>query len=484
MSVHRWLSVIGDSALPSALDRSPSVLAPSPQVPAPPLPPSAPECPFLDWASSGAMALTVDENGAPVLSPGTMWPLLDQVGRALTWLSGETGRPVPVDPALLLTGRAGLRNLTGRGRTSAGGATRLLRTAGGWCALTLGRPDDLELVPAILGRADVADPWPALAAAARDTTAPELAAHIRVFGLPCAPLPPEPPPVDVPWLVSRIAMPDADLRLDGAVVVDLSALWAGPLCAHLLGRAGARVIKVESTRRPDGARAGNRHFYDWLHAGHESVALDFSSDAGRSALAELVNAADIVVEASRPRALAQLGLAAERLDHRAGKVWVSITGYGRGHPDRVAFGDDAAVAGGLVGRTGTGPVFCADAIADPLTGLVAALGVMGSVAGGGGQLLDVSMRDVAAAFAGVSFQEHGPHRVRDGAVECAVSGRSRPVLPPRVPGPVGRAVAMGADTARVLAEVPAGRDRGVGRGRGVTRGRGVSRDPRTRPAHR
>jgi len=34
--------------------------------------------------------------------------------------------------------------------------------------------------------------------------------------------------------------------IEGLVVVDLSALWAGPLCANVLGLAGARVIKVES----------------------------------------------------------------------------------------------------------------------------------------------------------------------------------------------------------------------------------------------
>ena len=47
-------------------------------------------------------------------------------------------------------------------------------------------------------------------------------------------------------------------------------------------------------------------------------------------------------------------------------------------------------------------MFCADAIADPLTGLCGALAVARSVAGGGGQLIDLAMRDVAAGFAGRS----------------------------------------------------------------------------------
>ena len=55
-----------------------------------------------------------------------------------------------------------------------------------------------------------------------------------------------------------IDLGDAPARPDvtGLLVVDLSALWAGPLCGGLLAGAGATVVKVESTHRPDGARRG------------------------------------------------------------------------------------------------------------------------------------------------------------------------------------------------------------------------------------
>jgi crotonobetainyl-CoA:carnitine CoA-transferase CaiB-like acyl-CoA transferase len=279
-------------------------------------------------------------------------------------------------------------------------------------------------------------------------------------------------------------------RLAGAVVVDLSSMWAGPLCARLLGLAGAEVIKVETPDRPDGARAGQRRFFDWLHGGHHSVVLDFRSPSGRSALAALLAAADVVIEASRPRALAQLGLAPEMIPHRDGQVWLSITGYGRGDraaSELVAFGDDAAVAGGLVGWAGDGlgadgawnggdwgggdwgggePVFCADAIADPLTGLCGAIAVARSVADGGGQLIDLSMREVAAGFAAAGPIDHGPHSVRavdgvDGVgavVTCAALGLEQPVLPPAFDAAgAGRAAArMGADTSDVLARLGTG----------------------------
>ncbi|MFI7667673.1 CoA transferase [Nocardia sp. NPDC049526] len=251
------------------------------------------------------------------------------------------------------------------------------------------------------------------------------------------------PDPQCPWQTSRIAEPVVGARLDGAVVVDLSSMWAGPLCAHLLGRAGARVVKVESTRRPDGARRGDPRFFDWLHGGHEQITVDFHTPAGQETLRELVSTADVVIEASRPRALAQLGLAPGERVHRDGQVWLSLTGYGRAEPMRVAFGDDAAVAGGLVGWDAGEPVFCGDAIADPLTGICAALAVCCAVLGGGGQLIDLSMRAAAAAFAAAPALTHGPHRVRaDGAdwvVECPHYGRSQRVLRPRVPQLGGRA---------------------------------------------
>ena len=144
----------------------------------------------------------------------------------------------------------------------------------------------------------------------------------------------------------------ADLR--GLTVVDLSSLWAGPLCGQLLAAAGARVIKVESTTRPDGARHGPKAFFELMHRGKEFLAFDFSTTAGRAALADVLGAADVVIEASRPRALEQLGIIAASSPAR---VWLSITGYGRDLPVRVAFGDDAAVAGGLVAYAEQGPVF-------------------------------------------------------------------------------------------------------------------------------
>nr|WP_237421951.1 CoA transferase [Gordonia sp. SID5947] len=242
----------------------------------------------------------------------------------------------------------------------------------------------------------------------------------------------------LPFRVTDIASPTTGLALHGATVVDLSSLWAGPLCGAVLSRAGARVIKVESTGRPDGARIGDPDFFDWLHRGQESRAVDFTSADGRDQLAHLIDDADIVIEASRPRALDRLGLSPDRLSHRPGKIWVSITGGGRSRPMQVNFGDDAAVGGGLVGWSGDQPVFCADAIADPLSGIMAALATTAAVEAGGGVLIDLSMTDTAASFIAAELDCPGAHAVHTGSagwvVECSRDRRTRPVVAPSATG--------------------------------------------------
>jgi crotonobetainyl-CoA:carnitine CoA-transferase CaiB-like acyl-CoA transferase len=461
-------------------------------------------CPVLDWAASGGMALTGLADWRPLASAAGAFGLLQQVTDELAAVTRAAGREVRADPAELIAGRAALAGFTRRGQVSAGGSTRLLRSADGWCAVTMSRIADLESVPAILGMLGIvhqpfgqgssldatrAAAWSALTSAAGSRPATEVADAAQVLAVPAGALPPTPEPAPwPPWHATRIAPSGpAPAALAGAVVVDLSAMWAGPLCARLLGLAGAKVIKIESPDRPDGARSGDQRFYDWLHAGHKSASFPFRTGPPRAALSSLLARADVVIESSRPRALAGLGVAPGMIAHKPGQVWLSITGYGRDEPDRVAFGDDAAIAGGLADWTGGlttdgrgqgDPVFCADAIADPLTGACGALAVARSLMAGGGELIDLPMRAVAASFAAAAnWPAHGEHELRpgspgsrpyvavrsddamcsdgavrsDGAVWCSALGRSQRVLPPRAPAVAPRAARLGADTEAVLA---------------------------------
>src|SRR3954453_12863199 len=81
---------------------------------------------------------------------------------------------------------------------------------------------------------------------------------------------------------------------------------------------------------------------------------------------------------------------------------MTIAGHGRtgAEADRVAFGDDAAVAGGLVTFDESDPCFCVDAVADPATGLIAAAAVLDALAGSGRSHVDLALSRTAAWLSG------------------------------------------------------------------------------------
>jgi len=368
-----------------------------------------------EWGRSGLAYLTGLPGAAPDFSRAGVL---------------EHARQLAPDAASWLTGRAGLLGLGRAGQVSAGGATHLMAARDGWCAITLSRPDDVAAVPALLSADTVeADPWPALHRWVASRPAAQAVERATLLDIPAAALGEA---AATPPRVRRTAPPAPLDGPAGLLVADLSSLWAGPLCGQLLARAGATVVKVESPARPDGTRAGDRRFFDWINAAKLSYCLDFDRQAGE--LRDLLTVADIVIEGSRPDALARRGLGPDDIAPRAGRVWLRITGHGS-RSRRPAFGDDAAVAGGLVGA---GPVFCGDAIADPLTGLEAGRAVLDSLHRGGGELIEVAMAAVAATYAALPAGPSGPAQCSD-----------RPVCPPPAPQVHGAASVLGADNAAV-----------------------------------
>ena len=312
------------------------------------------------------------------------WVVLESAAESLGEASGRLGERVEVDIHELLS----RRGLQPQGAVSANGTSRLLPTEDGWVAISLNRPDDWQLLLALFCT-DIRDgDWDAVARAASATLGTELEVAATELGLALAVLPEEPPQVDQPWRITPTGHGHARSL---ARVVDLSALWAGPLCARLLQRAGAGVFAVQSTTRPDNAR---------IYDADEDVSLDFASADGRAELHRLIKGADIVITACRARALAGLGLDPIAVTQASpGLTWVGISAYGLTGPwsNRIGYGDDTAVAGGLVGRTPT-PAFIGDAIADPITGLYAAIAAL-EVAASGGGVVDIALRDAAAYVA-------------------------------------------------------------------------------------
>ncbi|MGB0219323.1 MAG: CoA transferase, partial [Sinimarinibacterium flocculans] len=235
-------------------------------------------------AECGLEALTGAADGPGRICPVPIAACADGVLGALAALPGGEGL-VGLCGAALLTERAAISGLVRGGRVAPGGACRLLDCADGTLAVNLAREDDWGLLPAWLERA-VAPDWEALADALRTVPHAVLLERAAWLGLAvavCAP----PCQVRSPFRVLQRG-PAGRCGAKTPLVVDLSALWAGPLCGHLLQRMGARVLKVESLQRPDGARNGEAAFFDLLNAGKPSVALDLASARGRDQLRGLI----------------------------------------------------------------------------------------------------------------------------------------------------------------------------------------------------
>ena len=333
---------------------------------------------------------------------------MSQIASALTLqvaeiaaLTARVGRRVDA-ASLGVLDRVGHLPLNPPGLISPNGACRLFRAADGWMAANLARDEDRELIPAWLGCDFGLDPWAAIAAHAGGHTTVALVAGADLLGLPaCAVGEVTASGLEAP----RLRLGSGGARSGALKVVDLSALWAGPLCGAILAAMGGEVTKVESPRRLDPTRTSTPAFFRSLNGAKHHLQLDLSAPDGQARLRDAILAADVLITSARPRAFPGLGLVpADLFAANPGLVWVAITGYGwtGAAASRVAFGDDAAAAGGLVRWTPGGePRFLGDALADPVTGLAAALGALKGLEAGGGVLVDVALARAAAGAAHV-----------------------------------------------------------------------------------
>ncbi|MDF0545344.1 CoA transferase [Sphingobium sp. H39-3-25] len=329
-------------------------------------------------------------------------PLSGWADAQIKAIAAITGFPplAALSGATLLGERAALNGFVVPGTTSAGGGCRFFATSDGHISLNLSRDDDRAMLPALLGDASV-DPNDVAALEQRMSVrrAEELAMQGRTLGLAIASL--NERPVSPPCRISATGLP-VTRREHPPLVVDLTALWAGPLAGHLLGLSGARVIKVESRNRPDRMRQGDPALFARLNQQKANVALDLRDRQDRDALISLIRRADFVLEAARPRALPQLGINPDALVRDVpGLVWVTITGHGdEGEAGNwIGFGDDCSVAAGLSaalldasGRIGFG----GDACADPLAGIHAARCALEQRASGIGARMILSMSAIVA----------------------------------------------------------------------------------------
>ncbi len=376
---------------------------------------------------------------------------------AETWIrdfARTTGQALAgVDGATLLGERAMLGGFRIPGRISAGGGCRIFDARTGGVALNLARPDDWTLLPALFeAHAEVPnDAAVAANMARRDVD--DLVARGRMLGLAIAAA--DGTPDVAPGCTPMTPAPAVSPPYGRAPrVLDLSALWAGPLAAHLMWLTGANVTKVESRTRPDAMRHGDPGVFALLNQGKANVALDFIVPADRDAVLALIARSDIVIEAARPRALAQLGIQADDIVRgQPGLSWITITGHGAqgDAANWVGFGDDCGMAAGLggalrkiAGRTG----FVGDAIADPLTGIRAASLAWEAWASGRGGRYGLAMTGVVAEALAIAR--------RSGRFDNALgkwadaAGTPFPIVKSRIAIPVRE---LGSDTRAMLANL-------------------------------
>lgn len=199
--------------------------------------------------------------------------------------------------------------------------------------------------------------------------------------------------------------------LDGVRVLELGALITAPLAGMMLADLGADVIKVENPAGGDSFRAFRGKHYSPRFAAYNrnkrSVALDLTTSAGRAALLELVDDADVLIENFRPGVMERLGLAHEVLRERNGRlIHCAITGFGATGPykHRPAFDAVGLAVSGIAsvlldrGR----PELVGPTITDNVTGMYACYGILGALyerdRSGVGRFVEVNMLEASIAF--------------------------------------------------------------------------------------
>ena len=133
------------------------------------------------------------------------------------------------------------------------------------------------------------------------------------------------------------------------LIVDLSALWAGPLATSMLAKLGAKVVKVDPGCRPD-ALGEHGPFYQALNGGKTIVDLDLRLPTDREQFESLLDRADLLVDSFSRRVMPNLGYGPDDLRSRFPTLsTLSIVAFPAGSPEQdwVSYGPGVHAASGL-----------------------------------------------------------------------------------------------------------------------------------------
>ncbi len=252
------------------------------------------------------------------------------------------------------------------------------------------------------------------------------------------------------------------MPLAGIRVLDLGRHLAGPTCAMWLGDLGADVIKIEKPGEGDDGRASGPPFFDGQSAfflaanrNKRSIYLDIKQPDGQDIFRRLAETADVVVENFRPGVMDALGIGYRAMAERNPRIiYCSISGFGADGPYADRPGLDQIIQGvsglmSVTGFEGGEPVRVGIPIADLLTGLLAAYGVLAALQArertGRGQHVQTSLLEGMVGM--LSFQAvrylngagtpppagnhhplnapYGVFRARDGYLTIGATGEKR-----------------------------------------------------------
>ena len=199
--------------------------------------------------------------------------------------------------------------------------------------------------------------------------------------------------------------------LAGLRVVELGTFITGPCAGMMLADLGADVIKIESPEGDPYRSYQGGHYSPHFQAynrNKRSLALDLKKSADKELLDQLIRGADVFIQNFRPGTAERLGAGVERLRGINPRlVYCSISGFGATGPyvERPSYDSVAQALSGFLSVVvdPANPQFLGPALADAITGIYAAYGVLGALVRqarrGEGALVEVSMLEAMAHFA-------------------------------------------------------------------------------------